>query len=98
MTTVLRTAVALTAAALTFLGGGVAGAVSPDGDSPKGFYYGTDSSNVTPGGKGPYSEPVIGGAYGGYAGMLGDWANWQGCRRYQLAWSHTDSHDANVDH
>lgn len=65
---------------------------------PTGFWYATDSATVVAGGSGPYTEPVIGGAYGGYVGMLGDWAEWQGCRSYKLAWSDADSRDANVNH
>jgi hypothetical protein len=29
-------------------------------------------------GTGPYAEPVLGGAYGGYIGKAGNWAQWQG--------------------
>ncbi len=54
-------------------------------DTP-GFWYGTDSWPMPVGGSGPYTEPVIGGAYGGYVGMVGNWARWQGCRGV-LAWA-----------
>src|SRR6266567_8022873 len=49
-------------------------------DSPAGFWYGTDSTTISIGGPAPYTEPVIGGPYGGYIGMTGNWATWQGCR------------------
>jgi hypothetical protein len=30
-------------------------------------------------GSAPYSMPYLGGAYGGYIGMTGNWAYWLGC-------------------
>jgi len=59
---------------------------APAGDSPAGFWYGTDSWPMPVTGSGPYREPVIGGNYGGYVGMVGNWARWQGCKGV-LAWS-----------
>jgi len=56
------------------------------GDSPRGFWYGTDSWPMPVTGTGPYSEPSVGGSYGGYVGMVGNWARWQGCGGV-LAWS-----------
>ncbi|MGO9907238.1 MAG: hypothetical protein ACLP4R_25510 [Solirubrobacteraceae bacterium] len=47
-----------------------------DGDTPVGFWYGTDSWAMPVAGTGPYSEPQIGGSYGGYIGMIGNWAWW----------------------
>jgi hypothetical protein len=47
-------------------------------DSPAGFWHGTDSRTITISGPAPYREPVIGGAYGGYVGMTGNWANLAG--------------------
>jgi hypothetical protein len=67
------------------------------GDSPAGFWYGTDSWPMSVGGTGPYREPAIGGAYGGYIGMAGNWARWLGCGD-KVAWSKTNSHQANVNH
>jgi hypothetical protein len=66
-------------------------------DHPTGFWYGTDSTGVTVRGGAPYSEPVVGGAYGGYIGMIGDWANWLGCARYRLAWSGANSAEATTN-
>ena len=43
--------------------------------------------------RGPYIEPVIGGSYGGYIGMAGNWAHWQGCGG-ELVWSATNASQA----
>jgi hypothetical protein len=48
----------------------------PDGDGPPGFWWGTDSLPVTVPASAPYSMPYLGGAYGGYIGMTGNWAYW----------------------
>ena len=61
------------------------------GDSPPGFWYGTDSQFIHVPGSGPFQEPVIGGYYGGYIGMAGNWAWWLHCRGAFLAWSKADS-------
>jgi hypothetical protein len=66
------------------------------GDGPTGFWYGTDSTTVTVSGTAPYSEPVIGGAYGGYIGMTGNWAEWL-CGTHG-AWSATNSAQANTNY
>ena len=58
---------------------------APAGDSPPGFWYGTDSLPVTVSGSAPYQEPRTGGNYGGYIGMTGSWAYWLGCRGGFLA-------------
>src|SRR6266704_549134 len=63
------------------------------GDSPPGFWYGTDSFAMPVTGTGPYKEPVIGGNYGGYIGMTGNWAHWQGGGG-ELVWSATDASQA----
>jgi hypothetical protein len=75
----------------------VAVAATTEGDRPGGFWYGTDSSPVTFRPSTPRTEPVIGGAYGGYMGMVGDWAKWQRCADYPLAWSPADSAVANAN-
>jgi hypothetical protein len=65
------------------------------GDSPPGFWYGTDSTQMTVGGSGPYTEPVIGGNYGGYIGMAGNWAHWKACPGSgKLVWSSTNAQQA----
>ena len=76
----------------------VAAVASPAGDRPPGFYYGTDSWPITIGGKAPYQEPVIGGNYGGYIGMAGSWAWWEGCKGIKIAWSSTNSAQANTNY
>ncbi|MGI9009258.1 MAG: hypothetical protein ACR2FU_24230 [Streptosporangiaceae bacterium] len=63
------------------------------GDSPPGFWYGTDSTQMAVGGSGPYTEPVIGGNYGGYVGMAGNWAHWQNCGG-KLVWSSANAQQA----
>ena len=69
------------------------------GDSPAGFWYGTDSWPVTLIGGRPWHEPVKGGSpgYGGYIGMAGNWARWAGCGG-NIAWSTADAAAANVNY
>jgi len=67
------------------------------GDGPAGFWSGTDSSEVVTSGPAPYQEPVVGGAYGGYFGMIGNWATWQGCGA-KIVWSQTDSDSARTNY
>jgi len=57
---------------------------------PAGFYSGTDSTAMTLRGHGPAQLPGIGGTDGGYIGMAGNWATWQGCGTRQI-WSGQDS-------
>jgi len=92
------------------LGGAVAGAqtavgigaarpaalTAASGDSPAGFRYGTDSFTVTGTGSAPYHEPVVGGYYGGYIGMAGNWAAWRGCGD-KVAWSAANSNAATTN-
>jgi hypothetical protein len=69
------------------------------GDSPAGFYYGTDSWPMPVAASGPYNEPAIGGRYGGYIGMAGNWARTLGCRTGNfLAWSSANSAQANTNY
>jgi hypothetical protein len=67
------------------------------GDGPQGFWYGTDSWPMNVGGSGPYSEPVLGGSYGGYIGMVGSWEAWLGCRQAFIAWSNTNATQADTN-
>jgi hypothetical protein len=69
----------------------------PAGDRPAGFWYGSDSRQVTITGSAPYSEPVTGGAYGGYIGMTGNWANLTNCHKI-VVWSAANSAQANANH
>ena len=73
-----------------------AGAAALTGDSPPGFWYGTDSTQMAVTGTGPYKEPVIGGNYGGYIGMAGNWAHWQPCGG-KLVWSSTNAKQATTN-
>ena len=66
------------------------------GDRPPGFWYGTDSRTMTIPGSGPYQEPVLGGAYGGYIGMLGNWSHREGCHGIVI-WSSANSKKASAD-
>jgi hypothetical protein len=72
----------------------------PDGDGPPGFWWGTDSLPVTVPGSAPYSMPHLGGAYGGYIGMTGNWAYWLNCTgaEHFLAFSATDNVQARTDY
>jgi hypothetical protein len=66
-------------------------AAASAGDS---FVSGTDSSTMNVPGPAPYHEPVIGGYYGGYIGMTGNWANLTHCHKI-VVWSSTNSTQAN---
>jgi hypothetical protein len=71
----------------------------PAADSPPGFSYGTDSWPVSGTGTAPYKEPVIGGSYGGYIGMAGNWARTEGCSTGNfLAWAPANSAQANTNY
>ncbi len=50
------------------------------GDSPSGYFYGTDSQYPQANGSSfPYQEPTVGGVYGGYLAEVGTWTDWTGC-------------------
>jgi hypothetical protein len=67
------------------------------GDSPPGFWYGTDSFTMPVGGHGiPYTTPALGTWYGGYIGMAGNWANVTNCHKI-VVWSGTNSGQANAN-
>jgi hypothetical protein len=72
--------------------------LQPDRDGPAGFWYGSDSWPVPVSGSAPYSEPSIGGAYGGYVGMTGSWSYWMGCHGGFLAWSAANSTQADTNY
>jgi hypothetical protein len=69
----------------------VAGTSAASG--PPRFWSGTDTFAMPVTGTGPYAEPVIGGGYGGYIGMAGNWAHWQGCGG-GLVWSAANASQA----
>jgi hypothetical protein len=74
----------------------MAGAAVTSADTPAGFWYGTDSRAVTITGSAPYKTPVIGGYYGGYIGMAGNWAVLAGCHKI-VVWSSANSAQANTN-
>jgi hypothetical protein len=69
-----------------------------DHDGPAGFWWGTDSSPVEVPGRAPYGMPYLGGAYGGYIGMSGNWAYWLGCKDSSLAYSATYAAQARINY
>jgi hypothetical protein len=69
----------LTQAPLTAAEAATTAPVVLAGDGPPGFWWGTDSLPVTVPGSAPYTMPYLGGAYGGYIGMTGNWAYWLNC-------------------
>ncbi len=71
-------------------------AAAPQANSP-GFWYGTDSDYIAITSAAPYREPVIGGAYGGYIGMTGNWASWQGCHG-RVVWSKANADNASTNY
>ena len=79
-------------AAVTVLGGAAAWAR----DTPAGFWYGTDSRTVNVPWPAPYQMPVIGGSYGGYIGMTGNWANLENCHKI-VVWSAANAAQANTN-
>ena len=87
--------------ALVLTGAGTAGATErlPAGDAPPGFWWGTDSFNVSVPGQAPYTMPFLGGAYGGYIGMTGNWAYWLGCsgKEHFIAYSAANAAQAHTD-
>jgi hypothetical protein len=95
-----RAALALATAVGSVTVAATAASASPDGDGPPGFWWGTDSLPVTVPGSAPYSMPYLGGAYGGYIGMTGNWAYWLGCsgREHFLAYSATNAAQARTNY
>lgn len=75
---------------------GPAPAVASSGGAAPGFWYGTDSYHPFASGSAPYSEPVLGGSYGGYMGEVGGWEKWLGCSSF-LAWSRSNAAAANIN-
>ncbi len=67
------------------------------GDSPPGFWWGTDSWPISISGN-PYQEPKGLGRYGGYIGMTGSWSYWLSCKGGFLAWSSANSAQANSNY
>src|SRR5690349_8864015 len=72
---------------------------APAGDAPPGFWWGSDSWPIPVSGSAPYSMPRLGGAYGGYIGMTGNWAYGLGCRGQEhfIAFSAANAAQAHTD-
>jgi hypothetical protein len=68
------------------------------GDGPTGFWWGTDSSHVNVPGSAPYSMPYLGGAYGGYIGMAGNWSYWLGCKGSFINFSSLNAAQAHTNY
>ena len=92
----LAAVAALGAALITAASVALGAASAWAGDRPAGFWYGTDSRTVTVRGSAPYGMPVIGGSYGGYIGMTGNWANLEGCHKI-VVWSAANAAQANTN-
>ena len=94
-----RMIIAVAATAITAAGVLVATAEGAfAADTPAGFWYGSDSSTIAVGGNAvPYTEPVVGGPYGGYIGMTGNWAHYVGCGKI-VVWSATNAAQANANY
>jgi hypothetical protein len=73
-----------------------AGAETPAAAKITGFWGGTDSTTMTITGSAPYRLPAIGGSYGGYIGMIGNWSAWQHCGT-KVVWSATNAADARTN-
>jgi hypothetical protein len=75
---------------------------SPSASTPTfaaGFWGGTDSWPVTISSSQPYQLPVVGGDYGGYIGMAGNWARQLGCSTGNfLAWSSENAAQASANY
>jgi hypothetical protein len=72
--------------------------MSPFGDSPAGFWYGSDSNAPVPccrNSSGVWLMPdsPVGGDYGGYVGELGAYDVWKGCTS-GINWNQTGYNDA----
>ena len=97
---ILSRALRIGAAVTVAVGVSVGLAVSAQaGDSPAGFNFGTDSSYVSVPGPAPYRNPVMGGNYGGYVGMVGNWARVEGCTTGNfLDFSYSNRDQANTNY
>jgi hypothetical protein len=79
---------------------GTGGIIKPDGDTPPGFWYGSDSfapiAPTDPQSDGLYEMPnsPTGGSYGAYMGQVGTWSHWEGCPTGALQWVQQNFNDA----
>jgi hypothetical protein len=93
-------AVAVAVGALTLPASAAPRLLSSTAATPgAGFSYGTDSWPISVTGSAPFQEPVVGGGYGGYMGMAGNWARWGGCKTgNMLAWAPANANQANENY
>jgi hypothetical protein len=87
-----------TAASAAVTRGSAHGARQGSANASSTFVEGTDSQQMTVTGSAPYQEPVIGGDYGGYIGMTGNWEHRVGCRESFNDWSAENSAQANANY
>lgn len=83
---------------------GTTAAVTAAGDSPAGFWYGSDGPLTMACGHAPYQIKGTSGNctrtngnYGGYLGEIGKWDVWKGCDSSGLAWNQADHNAANIN-
>ena len=84
--------------------GGQARGVVRAGDSPTGFWYGSDGPRAMTCGSGPYTimgkrgncNPAAG-HYGGYFGEVGRWDEWKNCDTVGRGWNATNYADAQAN-
>jgi hypothetical protein len=80
-------------------------AVTPDGDSPNGYWYGSDGpTNAACGSSVPYHEAsgpsacgTTEGMFGGYLGETGRWDYWKGCDSNGIGWNTSAANDAQAN-
>jgi hypothetical protein len=86
------------AGSLTVAAHALVSGVTPDGDGPSGFWYGSDSNSPVPTSSsgGVYLMPHSpgGGDYGGYVGELGGYDLWKNCVSGGPNWNQTGYNDA----
>jgi hypothetical protein len=98
------------AATLSIARGAMAAAASPavitpDGDTPSGYWYGSDGpTNPACGSSVPYKEAsgpsdcgTTEGNFGGYMGEIGRWDYWKGCDSSGIGWNTGAYNDAQAN-
>jgi hypothetical protein len=78
--------------------------VAAAGDSPTGFWYGSDGPRAMTCGSGPYTIMGVNGDcspaaghYGGYLGEIGRWDKWKRCDSVGRGWNSPDYADAQAN-
>ena len=79
-------------------------AAAATGDSPAGFWYGSDGPRAMTCGSGPYTIMGVNGDcspaaghYGGYLGEIGRWDKWKRCDSVGRGWNAPDYADAQAN-